>query len=234
MTATVHVLCAGAVKHAFATLASLFERESGHAVRCSYAAVGTLLRQLSSGAAADLLVLSRPALEQLVREGKALAPPLDLATTGVGIGIRRGSIFPDISSVDGLRRTLLAARSLSYGDPARGDSSGVHFAKVLAQLGIEDAVAAKTTLAPAGLAVAELVRDGRVELGATQASVIAGCEGVDLAGLLPSAVQHFTRYACAAVRDGSAGAATQELMQYLRTTRAGELFAAAGFEKRFD
>ena len=124
---------------------------------------------------------------------------------------------------------MLAAPSLSYGDPAHGDSSGVHFAKVIAQLGIADAVTGKTRLAPSGLAVAELVRDGQVALGATQASVIAACRGADLAGLLPGELQNFTTYACALAADAQAPDQARRLLDYLRTAQARETFAEAGF-----
>jgi molybdate transport system substrate-binding protein len=191
--------------------------------------VGALLRQHAQGEKADLLLLSRPAIEGLVTQGKVLRPVFDVGTVGVGIAVRSGSVRPDLSSPDSLRSALLGALSLSYGDPAHGDSSGVHFAKVIAQLGISDAMAGKTRLAPSGLAVAELVRDGHVAIGATQASVIAACRGVDLAGLLPGELQNFTTYACALAADAQTPGEAQRLLDYLRTDRAREVFANAGF-----
>jgi molybdate transport system substrate-binding protein len=172
---TLHVLCAGAARHAFTALAGSFERASGHRFKCTFAAVGSLVRQHAEGARADFLLLNRPAMDALVSQGKALAPLLDVGTVGVGIAVRSGSTRPDVSSPELLRAALLDAPSLSYGDPAHGDSSGVHFAKVIGQLDISHAVADKTRLAPSGIAVAELVRDGHVAIGATQASVIAAC-----------------------------------------------------------
>ena len=232
--ATVHVLCAGAVKHAFTALAGRFEQDTGQRVNCTFAAVGSLLRQHAEGAKADVLLLSRPAIDGLVSLGKVLRPVFNVGTVGVGVAVRSGSTRPDLSSPGLLRGALLGALSLSYGDPAHGDSSGVHFAKVIAQLGISDAVAGKTRLAPSGLAVAELVRDGHVAIGATQASVIAACRGVDLAGLLPSELQHFTTYACGVAADADARERAQQLLDYLRTERAREVFANSGFSVAAD
>jgi molybdate transport system substrate-binding protein len=191
-SSTIHVLCAGAVKHAFTQLAGRFERDTGHSVKCTFAAVGTLVRQHAEGAKADFLLLNRPAIDALLSQGKVMAPVVDAGTVGVGIAVRSGSPRPDLSSPESLRAALLETPSLSYGDPAHGDSSGVHFAKVLERLGITQAVAARTQLAPSGLAVAERVRDGHVALGATQASVIAACPGIELAGLLPAELQQLT------------------------------------------
>lgn len=226
---TIQVLCAGAAKHAFTRVIAKFEQDTGNRVHCQFAAVGTLLERYRSGSAADLLVLNWPVLEQLAAEGKVDAPPRELGTVGVGIAVPRGANRPDLSSAGALREALLRADSLSYGDPEKGDSSGVHFAKVLRQLGIEEAVAGKTRLAPAGLAVAEMVRDGVVAMGATQASVIAACEGVVLAGLLPTEVQHLTTYACGTVCNAGAAEAARELARFLGSRFAAEVFGQSGF-----
>jgi molybdate transport system substrate-binding protein len=228
-TATVHVLCAGAVKHAFMALAGCFEQDTGQTVHGTFAAVGALLRQHAQGARADILVLSRPAIDALMAQGKVVQPAFDVGTVGVGIAVRSGSPRPDLSSPDSLRRALLGAPSLSYGDPAHGDSSGVHFAKVIAQLGLAEALEGKTRLAPSGVAVAEQVRDGHVAMGATQASVIAACPGVDLAGLLPRELQNFTTYACGLAADAQASEEARRLLESLRTDRAREVFAKSGF-----
>ena len=224
-----HVLCAGAARHAFTALAASFERASGHSFKCTFAAVGSLVRQHAQGARADFLLLNRPAMDALVSQGKALAPLLDVGTVGVGVAVRSGSTRPDVSSPDLLRAALLAAPSLSYGDPAHGDSSGVHFAKVIGQLDLSNAVADKTQLAPSGIAVAELVRDGHAAIGATQASVIAACPGVELAGLLPAELQQFTTYTCGCAADADAPQAARQLLEYLHTEHAREVFAGAGF-----
>jgi molybdate transport system substrate-binding protein len=228
-TATVHVLCAGAVKHAFTALASCFEQETGQSVHCTFGAVGALLQQHAQGARADILLLSRSAINTLVSQGKVIQPAFDVGIVGVGVAVRSGSPRPDLSSPDALRKALLDAPSLSYGDPAHGDSSGVHFAKVIAQLGLSRALAAKTRLAPSGIAVAEQVRDGHVAIGATQASVIAACPGVDLAGLLPGELQNFTTYACGLAAGAQASEEARGLLECLRTERARAVFAKSGF-----
>jgi molybdate transport system substrate-binding protein len=48
--------------------------------------------------------------------------------------VRKGAPKPDISTPEALKRSLLAANSITYLDPAAGGTSGVHFAKVLDHL----------------------------------------------------------------------------------------------------
>ena len=232
--ATLHVLCAGAVRHAFSALAASFEQDSGHRLACTFGAVGALMRQHAEGAKADFLLLNRPAMDTLAAQGKVLPPVSDVGTVGVAVAVRSGCPLPNLSSPAALRAALLEAPSLAYGDPAHGDSSGVHFASVLARLEIESAVADKTRLAPSGIVVAEMVRDGQAAIGATQASVIAACPGIELAGLLPAELQQFTTYACGSAAGAQAPQAARQLLDYLRTERAREVFASSGFAPAAD
>jgi molybdate transport system substrate-binding protein len=63
--------------------------------------------------------------------GKAPAGSVtEVARAGIAVAVRQGAPKPDISSPDALTRTLLAAKSISYVDPASGGASGIHFAKV--------------------------------------------------------------------------------------------------------
>ena len=43
-----------------------------------------------------------------------------LAESFIGMVVRAGQAKPDISTVDGLRKTLLAAKSIAYSDSSSG------------------------------------------------------------------------------------------------------------------
>ena len=80
-----------------------------------------------------------------MKDGKAAAGNVTvLARSGIVVAVRKGAPKPDISSPDALKRTLLAAKSISYVDPASGGASGIHFAKVLDRLGIANEMKSKT------------------------------------------------------------------------------------------
>ena len=73
---------------------------------------------------------------------------------GVGVVVKEGAPKPDISSVDAFKKTLLAAKSVAYIDPAAGGSSGIYVAGLLDKLGVAADVKPKAKLIPGG-AVAE-------------------------------------------------------------------------------
>ena len=226
------VFCAGAVKAAMMQLAPEFENEAGERLQFSFGAVGSLKARVLAGEPVDVLILSRPALEQLERDGKLLAHAIsDLGRVGVGIAVRAGAALPALSTPQALRASLLAAASISYGDPASGDSSGVHFARVLERLAIQEQVEARTLLAASGLAVAALVQQGKAQLGATQASVISSCEGIALAGLLPPALQPITTYSSGIAAHATTCDAARRFLAYLGTACARSRLDQAGIQR---
>jgi len=66
--------------------------------------------------------------------------------------------LPEISTPEALKRALLSAKSLVYMDPSKGGSSGIHFAKVVDQMGIADALKNKTVLWPSRLCCGGVVK----------------------------------------------------------------------------
>jgi molybdate transport system substrate-binding protein len=225
------VFCAGAVRGAMNGLTPALEKETGEKLDFTFGAVGTLKKKFLAGEAADLLVLSLPALEELGRDGRVQTGSVRaLGTVGVGIAVREGAARPVVDTAPQLAQALLAAASIAYGDPAHGDSSGVHFDKVLERLGIKPRIAAKTLLAPSGIAVADWVRDGKAQLGATQASVIAACPGIALAGLLPPELQQLTTYAFG-IASGAASPAAARIAACLAAPAARSALDAAGIRQ---
>lgn len=222
------VFSAGAVRGAMKRLTPALEKEAGEKLDFTFGAVGTLKKKFLAGEPADLLVLSLPTLEELGRDGRVQTRSIRaLGTVGVGIAVREGAARPVVDTAPQLAQALLAAASIAYGDPAHGDSSGVHFDKVLERLGLKPRIAAKTLLAPSGIAVAEWVRDGKAQLGATQASVIAATSGIVLGGLLPAELQQLTTYAFG-IASGGTSAAAARIAAYLATPAARSALDAAG------
>lgn len=230
---TINVFCAGAVKSGLMRIVQGFEKYSGCKVSCTFGSTGTLRDKVVAGECADVVLLNRSSVEQLVRQGRVLADTVvDIGRVGVGIAVRANTALPDVSTPDALRACLCAARSIAFGDPAKGDSSGIHFAGVIERLGIADKIRGKIVLAPLGLAVAEYVSRGEAELGATQATVILACNDLKLAGLLPSGLQHITTYALGVVENGENRSIARELAHYLGAPAARSSFSAAGFAQQ--
>jgi molybdate transport system substrate-binding protein len=193
--AEIKLLSAGAMKSIVSELAEQFQKETGHTVVIvDSGPVGTMQKRLIEGEPVDLVILSDTAINFLISKGYVIGGTrTDLARTAIGVAVREGAARPDISTSETFKRTLLEAKSIVYVDPARGATSGVHFAEVLQRLGIADAVKPKTVLVPGG-AAAEKVATGEAEICVHQISEILPVKGVTLVGPLPRDLQKVTTY----------------------------------------
>ena len=226
----VRVLAAGASRQAIETIAPAFERASGHTVRARYDTVGAQRDRVlaaAPGVAADVVILSDAALQQLRDAGRLAAQPaLAIGHVSVSLAVPEGRPVPDISDAAHLRQALLDAASIAYADPARGATAGTHFARTLDALGIRDAVAAKTTVLPFGVDVIDAVSQGRYALGVSQSSEITQHPGVRLVGPLPPPHAQGTAYSAALASDSAGGRA---LLEFLRSPQATKAFRDSGF-----
>ena len=226
--AEVQVLVSGATKSAFERLITEYERTSGDRLLATYDTVGALRDRVTGGARPDLVLLSTAAIDALQKAG--LTTPTERRVLGIvsaGLAVQRGARVPDISSVDALRRTLLAAKSIAYADPARGATSGAHFAKTVNALGLRETLAPRITVLPFGIDVIDGVAAGRFELGASQSSEIVPNPGVQYVGALPAPHALATVYEAAVIGGSVRGAA---LLRYLGEPPARRSIESSGLK----
>lgn len=216
------VFAAGAVKHAVEELRSVT------AFAAEYDTVGALRDRVKAGERPDAALLSAEAVETLVARGLADARgAVALGRTGVALAAPDdGSPLPDIATEAALRAALLAAPSVAQADPARGATAGRHFAALLGRLGIAEQMRPKLRLVSFGVLGVEMAARGEVALAVSQATEIVGRPGVRLVGLLPEALNVWTPYVAARVRDGEAARA---MLALFASARAREAFARIGF-----
>jgi molybdate transport system substrate-binding protein len=120
VAAEIKVLSADGVKPVMIELIPQLEQSSGHKVTINYGTVGTLVGRIRKGEAADVVIVSGPQIDVLEKEGKvASGSRVNFTKLGVGVFVRKGAPKPDVSSVEALQCTLLAAKSIGYADPAR-------------------------------------------------------------------------------------------------------------------
>ena len=156
--------------------------------------------RLARGEPIDVLVMVATALDGLDGTGK-IEPgsKVVLARSLIAVAVKAGAPKPDIATVDGLRQTLLNAKSVAYSDSA----SGVYLSTTLfPKLGIAEEMKGKARQIP-GTPVGEVVARGEVELGFQQYSELKPIAGIDIVGPIPESVQLVTLYSAAVVR-GSA------------------------------
>ncbi len=227
----IKVASGGAFKQVLAALATQYEKESGNKLDVTYQTVGQHLKLIASGQEQfDVAVLTPQANDGLIKDGKVVAGSrADLAKVGVGVVVKAGAPLPDISTVDAFKRTLLAAKSVAYIDPAAGGSSGIYVARLLERLGIASAVNAKAKLIQGG-AVTDHIADGEAAIGIHQISEILPVQGVVLVGPLRAEIQNFTVYSAgvgAAAKDGATAGA---LVKFLSGSHAVPIIKAKGME----
>jgi molybdate transport system substrate-binding protein len=226
----VTVLTSVALTSAMDELAPQFERATGNKLKIGYSLIADIKKRVLAGETADVIMLSRPAMEDLQKQDKfAPGGVTDVAGTPVALAVKAGAPKPDISSADALKRLLLAAKSIVYADPGGGGASGVHFAHVIDQLGITEQLKSKTILVP-GAQAADVVAKGEAEIGVAQASEIVPVSGAQLLGPLPGELGSLTQFAAAIGAGSKQAEAAKSLIQFLTGPAAAAVFKSKGFQ----
>lgn len=226
--ADIKVMSSTGMSSMFQQLIPAFERASGHSVSITYDTSNIIMRKLSAGDTADLVVLTAPLIEQLSQQGRVVAGSrVDLARSGIGVAVRAGAARPDISQVESFKQALLQAQSVAY--TATG-ASGMYFANLSDKLGIGPQVKAKS-ITPAGGIVAELVAQGKAELGIQMISEIKGVPGTELLGPLPADVQLFTVFSTGLLAGSQQSVPVKALTDFLTTPAAIQVYQASGMER---
>lgn len=227
-----HVLSGGAAQGVVTALAAEFRTASGYEIDGTFGAVGAMKEKLLDGAPADVLILTRALIDELADAGQVVPETrADLGRVRTGVAVRAGDPAPDVSSADGLRTALRAADAIYFPDPRRA-TAGIHFTRVLEQLGIAAEVAARLSTHPNGAtAMRELAKAaGARPIGVTQITEILNTPGVTLAGPLPREFELATVYTAAVCAGAAAPDAAKRLVALLAGEAQGALRARAGFE----
>jgi molybdate transport system substrate-binding protein len=225
------VLTAGAFKPVLLDLTAAYEARTHETVAVTNDTAGGVSARVARGEEIDLVIMPDAVLNTLAAQGKIVTGSVaKLAKSGIGVVIKKGATPPDISTVEAFKRTLLAAPSIAYIDPASGGSSGIYLSKLFERLGIADALMKKTVLVPGGLA-ASRVDDGEASLALQQISELHAVSGVTFVGPLPEEIQNYTVYAGGIPTSARRPAAGRALLAFLRGENAATAVAARGLEQ---
>jgi molybdate transport system substrate-binding protein len=207
-----------------------FESATGNKLSIVYSVIADLKKRIQDGETADVMLLSRAALDDLQAQSKVASGSIvNVARSSVAITVRAGAPKPDISTSDALKRTLLEGKSIVYADPAKGGASGVHFAKVLERLGIVDQMKSKTILVP-GAQAAEVVAKGEAELGVAMASEIVPVVGAQLVGPLPGDLSNVIVFSAGIGPTSKDSAAANALIQFITGPTGAAVLKSMGMD----
>ncbi|MBV8322976.1 MAG: substrate-binding domain-containing protein, partial [Hyphomicrobiales bacterium] len=180
--AEIRVLSTQATEQVYRELVPQFEKASGHKVTTVFTGTLDANKRLAAGETYDLLIMSAPSIEQHIKAGKVVAASrVDLAKSGVGVGVKAGAPKPDISTTEALKRTLLAAKSIGYST----GPSGIYMTGVFQRMGIADEIKPRLKQTPTGVFVGSIIANGEAEIGFQQVSELLPVKGVDYLGALP-------------------------------------------------
>lgn len=227
--AEIKALVALGIKDVVDDLGPKFEKASGHKLAIKFGTLGALVKMVQGGETADIVVMPRQGIDTLVKEGKAaMGSETDLARSEIVVVVRKGAPRPDVSTSDALKRSLVAAKSITYGNPADGGASAIHFAKVLDRLGIAKEMKPKTIHSKPGRNTGDLVAAGKAELGVSQLQVLMPVAGIEVAGPLPGDLQAATIFTSAIMSGANNAAPAQALVKFLRTPEGAKVIKAKG------
>ncbi len=225
--AEISVVSGNGARAAVIELAREFERASGHKVTLHFAVNPEVKRDVDAGRPFDVAILNPPFLDALIREGKVVKQTRTvLGRAGIGVGIREGAPKPDISTVEGFKRALLAAKAVAY--PGEG-ASGKYFVSVIQRLGMMAEMKPKLRPMPAEYNV-EVVASGEADMVVVVASRISGVPGVQLVGRIPEELQTWIGFTAGLSANAKEPEAARALLASFTTASAEEILKKTGIQ----
>jgi molybdate transport system substrate-binding protein len=219
------------VKGALEELIPAFEKSSGHKLNVTWSTATLLAKRVESGEQADALILIKGNVESLLKQGKVVPGTEQVFGQSIfAVGVKTGAPKPDISTPETFKQSLLAAKGISYSDPASGGASGVYIAKQIDKMGIAEQLKGKIKFPPSGGFSGALLVSGHVDIAIQSKPELLSISGVEVVGPLPGDMAFTVVYA-AGVQSGAAQAeAAKAFINFLKSPEAQAVFTAKGYD----
>ena len=210
-------------------LGAEFGSRTGNSVTVVSDTAGGVQKRVEAGERFDLVIGTTAVLDTLTRENRVAAQHADLAQMVAGISAKLGTPKPAIADSSAFKATLLAARTISYVDPASGGITGVFFLQQADKLGVGEQVRAKAVLKPNGTGVAAAVATGEAQYGVTLISEMLPNPGVTVWPLPPD-IQMTTIYTAAIATNAQNAMDAGALLNELRGPKGRDASTKAGLK----
>jgi molybdate transport system substrate-binding protein len=221
--AELKVLAGGSMTGVLAELGPQFERASGHRLVIHFDTAPNLIRLATSGEPFDLGVVPIDVFNDAAARAK-FGPPVEVARVGFGVAVRAGAPKPDVSTPDAFKKTLLDAKSITF---LPASAAGAYILKVFEQLGIEEAMKAKTKVQTAPGQIVPAVINGDAELAVFVNNLLTA-PGIELAGPFPAELQQELVFPAAVAADTKEAAAARAFIDFLTSPAAASAIKAKG------
>jgi len=212
------LMSGGAAQGLVGALRESFEREHACTVNGTFGAVGLMRDHLLAG-------------DQLTKEGHLVAGSAQaLGVVKTGVAVLPGAPRPALQTPEQLKSVLSQATAVYFPDPQKA-TAGIHFMKVLEQLGVRELLADRLCVYPNGAtAMREMAAHAKPgAVGCTQVTEIMYTPGVSLLDVLPESLGLSTVYTAAVCTHAAQPQLARELIATLAGEAAAQLRRDGGF-----
>jgi molybdate transport system substrate-binding protein len=226
MANVVRVLSTLALKGAIGNLAARLEAGGGARIDADFAPTLALLERMRGGECADVVILTKEALDDLAAKGIVAADSCaDLARSFVGIAVKAGAAHPDIATPEALRTALLGGR-VAY---SRIGASGIFFVQLIQRLGIANEINGRAAIIPSGFTAERLIT-GEADLAVQQISELKLVPGVEIVGPIPRELQVPAVFSAGRLAASNNVLQSDRLLKYLGSPEAAPALRESGLE----
>jgi molybdate transport system substrate-binding protein len=225
--AEIRVIGSPGTRAPYTQLVPGFEKATGHKVVTVWGGVNEIAKRVGDGETADVVMLPAPQIDGLIKQGKLIAESrVDVATSGIGVAVRAGAPKIDISSAEGIKKALLAAKTIAYST----GPSGVRIEALIRQWGLADQLKSKIVPPRPNVPIGEVVASGDAEIGFQQVSELLPVKGIDYLGPLPADINEVTVFSAALHKAVGPNDAARALLKYLTAPEAAPVIRKTGME----
>jgi molybdate transport system substrate-binding protein len=222
------ILCSNGIRAAVEQLTPEAEKAIGRKLSIEFSASTALKKEIDTGAPFDLTILTPGIVEELAKSGKVVAgSATTLASIDLGVGIKAGSPKADVSTPEGMKKRLLAAKSVTWTEG--GAASGATM-EMLKALGIADQMKPEIVLQKTPGRASEAVAAGENELTFGPISEIQTVKGVEVLGLFPKEYQKPVVMTAGVGAQAKDAAAAKAMVAFLTSAKAAPAMKAAGMK----
>jgi len=219
--AQLEVMISGGFSGPYNQMLPAFEKATGiKVVTKSGASQGsgpkTIKAQLAAGTTADVVILSREGLTELMEQNKILqGSDVDLAQAPLGLAIPAGNPKPDISTVSAFANALVKAKKIVV----PGSTSGIYLTQELfPKLGVSNQISVQVTERGAQSAAILAAREANIAV--QPSSELVNIPGIDYVGPIPNSIQLIQTFAAAIVMNSPNQESAKKLIQFLSSPNA--------------
>lgn len=227
--ATITSIAGGAPKPVFDRLGPIYQRRSGNALNALYDSMSGIAARVAAREALDVLLMPVATIEAYIEQGIVKGVCTPLANIGLAVGVTAGAPVPDVSTPEGLRVALLAARGVVHAPPA-ATPSGAQSDKVIKELGLGEALAGRVSHKVGLAGGLTMIASGTATLGIYPNSEIVSVPGIQLAGPLPPSLQLNILYGAGVTATSKVAAEAAAFIQFLIAPESREVWNDCGFD----